>query len=278
MNATLEQAGGVASLAGKIALVTGGTSGIGRGCCVALARAGAYVVVTGRSVDKERPTYGGAKGGAETLEMIEAAGGKGHFSVLDVTLEEHWKRAMEEVREQFGRLDILVNNAGRSLSGSLHQTPLEDLLWEIDINIEGAFMGTNYAWPLMTRLGGSIFYTNSTGGQHGNPNMFAYPASKAALIGLAKAAAEDGKPFGIRSISLHPGGTWTNGTKTVGGYANEEEYLADVRRSGKIPLGRPAYPADVGAAVVYLSSDAARHITGIEFNIDGGGSAGVPGE
>jgi 3alpha(or 20beta)-hydroxysteroid dehydrogenase len=272
-NATLQEAGGIAALAGKVALVTGGTSGIGQGCCVALGIAGAYVVVTGRERDKEREGVGGAKGGNETVAQIVAAGGKGHFAVLDVTVEADWVRVLGEIKERFGKLNVLLNNAGRSVRGGLQQATLEDVEWEIAINIGGAMMGTNLAWPLLAKEGGVVLYTNSTGGLRGSAGSFAYPASKAAMLGLARAAAEDGKPVGIRSISLHPGGTWSPGTAWVGDYRSEAEYLDSIKKSGTIPLGVPAYPADIGTAVVYLASDAARHITGIMFNIDGGGSA-----
>ena len=272
-NATLEEAGGLASLKGKVALVTGGTSGIGQGCCIALAIAGAYVYVTGREKDKERAGVGGAEGGAETVAQMQKAGGDGHFSVLDVTLEDDWKRVLGEIREKHGKLNILLNNAGRSVRGGLQECKLDDIDWEIKVNIMGAMMGTNLAWPLLAKEGGTVLYTNSTGGLRGSTTSFAYPASKAAMLGLARAAAEDGKKVGIRSISLHPGGTWSPGTKWVSNLKDEAEYLDNIKKSGSIPLGVPAYPADVGSAVVYLSSDAAKHISGVEFQIDGGGAA-----
>ena len=102
-NATPEEAGSLANLSGKVALVTGATSGIGEGVALALAFAGAYVVATGR--DEKR--------GLETVRQIEAGKGKGHFDKLDVTVEDDWKRVVADIQKRFGRLDILVNNAGR---------------------------------------------------------------------------------------------------------------------------------------------------------------------
>jgi len=272
MNTSFGEAGALASLAGKVALVTGGTSGIGQGCAIALARAGAYVFVTGRSVDKERPTYGGTEGGAATVREIEMAGGKAIFSVLDVTIEADWQRVIGEIRKQFGHLDILINNAGRSVRGPMAKASLDDLWFEIKVNIEGAFMGTSYGWSLMKKAGGVIMNMNSTAGLHGSPNSAAYTSSKGALLGLTRAAAIDGRPFGIRVISLHPGITWTNGMATVSG-DSEEVYNDKIKAAGSIPLGHPAKPADVAASVVFLASDAARHISGIEFMIDGGSGA-----
>ena len=259
MNATVEQAGSVASLDGKIVLVTGATStfGIGRISARAMAMAGAYVYVTGRDPIK----------GAETVAEIEVEGGKASFLKLDVTIEAEWAQAMESVRQQFGRLDILVNNAGNTVGGPIEEMPLDDLWYMIRLNIEGAFLGDTYAWPLMQDAGSVILDINSVAGQGGSPGGTAYQSSKGALLGLSMAAAADGWRHGIRVISIHPGGTWTPGMERVRG---REKYERGVRNT---PLGRGAESADIAAAVVYLASDAAQHINGIEYNIDGGSSA-----
>ncbi len=259
MNATVEQAGSVASLDGKIVLVTGATStfGIGRISARAMAMAGAYVYVTGRDPIK----------GAETVAEIEVEGGKASFLKLDVTIEAEWAQAMESVRQQFGRLDILVNNAGNAFYVPIEEMPLDDLWYMIRLNIEGAFLGTTYAWPLMQDAGGVVLDINSVAGQRGSVGGTSYRSSKGALLGLSRAAAIDGRRHGIRVISIHPGGTWTPGMERVRG---REEYERGVRNT---PLGRGAESADIAAAVVYLASDAAQHINGIEYNIDGGSSA-----
>ena len=264
MNATIEQAASVASLAGKIALVTGATStfGIGRVSTRAMAMAGAYVYVTGR--DPVR--------GAETVAEIEAVGGKTSFLKLDVTVEEDWAQAMAAVREQFGHLDILVNNAGNNGGGLIEELPLDTVWYLAHLNIEGAFLGTTYAWPLMKDSGGVILDVNSVTGQGGSVGGTAYPSSKGGLLGLSRAAAADGRRHGIRVISVHPGLTWTSGMERVNGFTREE-YVRNISERGRIPLGRGAESADVAVALVYLASDDARHITGIEYNIDGGSSA-----
>ena len=259
MNATVEQAAGVASLEGKVALVTGATSsfGIGRVSAHSMAMAGAYVFVTGRNPDT----------GAETVAEIEASGGKASYLKLDVTLEEEWAAAMEAVREQFGRLDILVNNAGNLAIGPIEEMPLDSVWYMVHLNIEGAFLGTSYAWPLMKDAGGVVLDINSSAGQSGSVGGTAYPSSKGGLLGLSRAAAIDGRRHGIRVISIHPGFTWTPGMERV---FSREGYDQGARN---IPLGRGAESADIAAAVVYLASDQAKHITGIEYNIDGGSSA-----
>ena len=264
MNATLEQAGNVASLAGKIALVSGATStfGIGRISARALALAGAYVYVTGRD-----PVQG-----AETVAEIEVEGGKTSFLRVDVTVEEDWAQAMAAVREQFGRLDILVNNAGNAISGRIEELPLDTVWYLAHLNIEGAFLGTTYAWPLMKDSGGVILDINSVAGQGGSVGGTGYPSSKGGLLGLSRAAAADGRRHGIRVISVHPGSTWTPGMERVR-RITREEYDRRITERGRIPLGRSAESEDVAVAVVYLASDDARHITGIEYNVDGGSSA-----
>ena len=259
MNATVEQAGGAASLTDKVVLVTGATStfGIGRISARAMAMAGAYVYVTGR--DPVR--------GAETVAEIEAVGGKTSFLTLDVTVEEDWAQAMAAVQQQFGRLDILVNNAGNAIYVPIEDMPLDTVWYLAHLNIEGAFLGTTHAWPLMENLGGVVLDINSVAGQRGSVGGTSYRSSKGGLLGLSRAAAADGRRHGIRVVSVHPGGTWTPGMERVRG---REEYERDVRNT---PLGRGAESADIAAAVVYLASDAARHINGIEYNIDGGSVA-----
>lgn len=278
LNATTDQAASVASLKGKVVLVTGGESGIGQGCCVAMAKAGATVVVTGRSElggSISARNAGLLKGraaeqGSETVRQIEDAGGKAEYQKLDVTIEDDWKRVIAHIDKTYGRLDSLVNNAGNSHRGALSDTKLDDIWYMAHLNIEGAFMGTTHAWPLLKKSKGSVINMNSTAGLHGGAATFAYPASKGGMFGLTKGCAKDGRADGVRVISVHPGGTWTPGAARAQ-KMSEEEYVA--QRAGGIPLKRPAYPGDLAAMTAYLVSDAARHISGIEVNVDGGGSA-----
>ncbi len=271
MNTTLKQAASVASLEDKVVLVTGATStfGIGRISARAMVMAGAYVYVTGRDPET----------GAETVAEIEADAGwpspfpvKASYLRLDVTVEEDWVQAMEVVRQQFGRLDVLVNNAGNSIHMPIEEMPLETALYLLRLNIDGAFLGQTYAWPLMQDKGGVILDINSGAGQRGAPGGTGYRSSKGGLLGLSRAAAADGRRHGIRVISVHPGSTWTPGMERVRGIT-KEEYDRNITESGRIPLGRGAESADIAAAIVYLASDDAQHITGIEYNIDGGSSA-----
>ena len=261
-NATPEEAGSLANLSGKVALVTGATSGIGEGVALALAFAGAYVIATGR--DEKR--------GLETVRQIEAGKGKGHFDKLDVTVEDDWKRVVADIQKRFGRLDILVNNAGRGVRGPIETIPMEGHWFEIHLNIEGAFLGMTYAWPIMKKNGGGVvFNMNSTAGQRGGSGSICYGGSKGGMLGLTKSAAAAGRKDGIRVISIHPGNTWSPGMQALVEVSEDEFFSKDRNRS--IPAGMPARAADVAVPIVFLASDAARHITGIEFNIDGGQSA-----
>ena len=242
-----------------MAFITGATSayGIGRVSADAMAAAGAFVFVTSRDPDK----------GAAVVGEIENNGGQASFLRLDVMEESQWIAAMDEVRRRFGRLDILVNNAGNTSSAPIEEMTLETVQYMVDLNIEGAFMGTTHAWPLLQQAGGVVLDINSGAGQRGAAGGTAYRSSKGGLVGLSMAAAADGLRQGIRVISIHPGLTWTPGMDRVFG---RDGYDRAVR---SVPMGIGAESEDIAAAVVFLASDAARHITGIEYNIDGGSNA-----
>jgi len=275
LNATVEAAAGVGNLKGKITLITGGESaGIGQSTAIAMARAGATVITSGRtelggSLSAQRA--GALKGraaqtGSETVRLIEDIGLKASYIKLDVTAEDDWKRAVDYVDKEYGRLDILVNNAGNVGGGALSETDMKTVMFVYTLNVEGAFLGMTHFWPLLKKSKGVVFNMNSTAGITGSAGGFAYPASKGGMFGVSKGAAHDGRKDGVRVISLHPGSTWTWGMERER-KIDEAEFL---KRSVGIPLKRPAYPADVAASVVYLGSDAAKHISGIQFNIDGG--------
>ena len=273
-NATEATAAATGILAGKVALVTGGTAGIGQGCCVALAKAGAFVYVTGRQVDPERPDLcGGAKGGSETVNMLTKAGGKGIFHVLDVTNEDHWKEIASVIEKEHGKLDLLLNNAGRGRRGPMDTLGAKEIMDQITLNVDGPMMGTLHCLKLLEKAKGVVMNMNSTAGQGGGANSSVYSSSKGAQLGLSRASAIDLRKYGVRVYSIHPGSTWTPGMQFIS-KVTEEEYLENMKRErGGTPLGYPAYPLDVAANVVFLASDAARHVNGIEFNIDGGASA-----
>jgi NAD(P)-dependent dehydrogenase (short-subunit alcohol dehydrogenase family) len=245
-------------LADKIAIVTGATSGIGRGCALAMARAGAKLIVTGRNVER----------GRITVDMIEALGGKSVFVQQDVTRQEDWESVIDTTLETYGRLDILFNNAGDARLGPLTELTLDTLQFLLRVDLEGPFLGMQAAWPhLVSAGGGSIINMSAVAGQRGMAGGTAYCTVKGAQTALTRAAAMEGTAVNIRVNSMHPGLIWTEGVTDVLG-DNVEEFTP--RLLANIPFGEFGEPRHVAAACVYLASDEARNVTGIEFNVDGG--------
>jgi NAD(P)-dependent dehydrogenase (short-subunit alcohol dehydrogenase family) len=264
-------------LAGKIAIVTGGASGIGRGCARALATEGAAVIVA--DVDDS--------GSRETCDFIGAAGGVARAHVLDVTDERHWKAVIELARNVFGRLDILVNNAGICISKPILEMSLSMWRRQLAINLDGVFLGAQAAMPLMTTSGGgSIVNISSVAGLKGVAGMTGYCASKGGVRLFTKALALECAQArnSIRVNSVHPGAIETpiwlklgnDGALPEHSAGANEDVMAQIRAAGEqaTPLGHTGVPADIAAGVVFLASDESRFITGTELIIDGGVMAG----
>lgn len=246
---------------GKIALVTGAASGLGRATARMLAREGARVVVTDINVD------GVAKVAAE---IGPAALPLAH----DVTQAEDWQRVLAAAEAHFGGLNILVNNAGIGPSGNVEETSLE--LWRLvhAVDLDSVFLGCKYAISLIARSGGgSIVNISSIAGVIAGHNMAAYNSAKAGVRHLSKSVALHcaRKGYGIRCNSVHPTFIDTpildNLTKAIG----RDEGLAKLGR--QVPLGRVGEPDDVAYAVLYLASDESKFVTGAELFVDGGISA-----
>lgn len=241
---------------GKVALVTGGGSGLGAADCEALAREGAIVVVT----DVKHETA------AAVAERI----GNGAMAVaLDVADEAQWIGVMQQIEARFGRLDILVNNAGVVLSADVEDTTLEQFRWVNAIMTDGVFLGCKHAIPLMNRHdGGSIINMSSTGALLGYPIFFAYSAAKGAVRAMTKSVAVmcQEKGYKIRCNSVHPGAIETPMVQTAEGRPDRPREIPE----GVLPPGTPGHPKDVAALVLFLASDESRFITGAELVIDNG--------
>ena len=255
-------------VSGKIALVTGGASGIGRGCASVLAREGAKVVVT----DVQ------AALGQDCVAAIEAAGGTAIFLSHDVTSEEVWIDVVAQVKERFGRLDILVNNAGIGLSGPVTEMSLADFRRQQAINVEGVFLGCKHALPLMRAGGGgSIINISSVAGLTAAPNLAAYSATKGAVRLFSKSVAMECAALkdGVRVNSVHPGiietAIWDSISSGLPGGANRIDL--DAVTQVATPLGFKGLPEDIALGVLYLASDDSRYVTGAELVIDGGMTA-----
>ncbi len=244
-------------LAGKVALISGATRGMGESEARLFAREGAQVVLGDILEDQ----------GRAAVENIAQQGGTATFVPLDVTHEEDWQRAVETAEQTYGRLDILVNNAGIVRMAPLDETSLEAWNEVIDVNQTGVFLGVKHAVPAMRRAGGgSIVNISSIAGLVGLPNIPAYQASKGAVRLLTKNAAVQYATDKIRVNSVHPGRIETPMTAP----------LAPERREMLLrltPLGRDGTAEEVAYGVLYLASDESSYVTGTELVIDGGYTA-----
>jgi NAD(P)-dependent dehydrogenase (short-subunit alcohol dehydrogenase family) len=241
-------------LEGKVAMVTGGASGMGRSEATIFAREGARVVVADL-LEKE---------GQETAKAI---GDAARFQKLDVTNEADWQAAIAATEREFGKLDILVNNAG--ISGTYQPDLTSTDAWDkvMDINAKGVFLGMKHALPALKRAGGGAIVNISSisgfAGQHGV--HMAYNASKGAVRIMTKTAAVQWAEHNIRVNSVHPG--FLPAMRTSVGSANPE-WRAKVLKA--VPMKREGRIEEVAHAVLFLASDEASYITGTELVVDGG--------
>ncbi len=246
------------SLQSKVALVTGGTSGIGKEAVFALAKAGAKVVVAGRRQ---------AEGDAVVAE-VKQSGGEAFFVQTDVAKEADVKRLVNETVQKYGRLDIAFNNAGVEHSGPLVEATEEQYRHVFDINVAGVIYSMKYEIPAMLKSGGgSIINTSSVLGHVGGAGSGLYNASKFAVEGLTKTAALELATQGVRVNAVAPAAIQTDMiTRFVGGPGSDgHNYLTSLH-----PIGRLGKTSEIVGAVLFLASDAASFITGISLPVDGG--------
>jgi len=250
-------------LAGKVALVTGAGSGIGRGIALELARDGARVAVLGQT----RAKLDG------TVEQIEKDGGQALAVVCDVSDVEQVKRAIRSTLERFGQLHILVNNAALNRTRAIPETVADvpEQWWSanLDVNLSGAFYCCKYALPeIIASGGGSIINVSSTNGISAAENQAPYIASKHGMVGLTKAMALDYAARGVRVNVLCPGAFDTERLDFHARLYHATDWKQ--RIAAGIPLGRMGEPRDMGRAAVFLASEDAAYITGAVIPVDGG--------
>ena len=253
-------------VAGKVALVTGAASGIGRACAEVLAREGAVVVLTD------------LQAGEEVAAGIRAKGGKASFHRHDVTDEARWNAIVAEVAKQHGRLDVLVNNAGIAVAGLVTDLTLDQWRHQMAVNVDGVFLGVKCALPLMRKTGkGSIINISSIAGLRGAANLSAYCASKGAVRLFTKSVALECAMMGdgIRCNSVHPGIIETPIWGQVVPGTNEPLDL-DAMSAVRVPLKRKGVPEDIANAVLFLASEDSSYMTGEEMVVDGGMTVGNP--
>jgi NAD(P)-dependent dehydrogenase (short-subunit alcohol dehydrogenase family) len=250
-------------LSGKVALITGGGTGIGRACALAFGREGAQVAVAGR---RREPLEA-------VVREIEAGGGAAVALTCDVTQTESVMEALSQSEQRFGGLSTIINNAGAVVVATAENTSDKD--WEkvIAANLTGTFLVSRGALPALRRAGGgSIVNIGSVLGLVARKERAAYCAAKAGVSGLTRAMAIDHAPDKIRVNCICPTIVETElGMQTIRRAPNADAEIQ--RRINEIPLGRMGTPEDVAMMAVYLASDEASWVTGASFPLDGGVTA-----
>jgi NAD(P)-dependent dehydrogenase (short-subunit alcohol dehydrogenase family) len=246
-------------LQGEIALVTGGSTGIGKASSLAFAREGATVVVSDINVD----------GGEETARLIRESGGEAIFIKADVLLAAEVEALVNKAVATYGRLDCAFNNAGiaGAIGASTHEYPDESWDRVLGINLKGVWLCMRYEIPQMLQQGGgAIVNTASIWGLVGAPGAAAYVASKHGVVGLTRAAALEYAPQGIRINAVNPGTIRTPILDPFIAAIPEFESMMTARH----PIGRIGMPEEIAEAVVWLCSDAASFVSGQNLPVDGG--------
>ena len=247
----------------KVALITGGTSGIGEATAVLFAREGAKVAITGRNEKR---------GHAVTVRIIEN-GGQAIFLRTDVRKADECRRAVDETVSSFGHLDILFNNAGVFHPQTTLDCTEEEWDLQIDINLKGTFLMSKFALPGMIAQGSGVIINNSSGwGIVGGDAAVAYCASKGGVVLLTKAMAIDHGRQGIRVNCICPGDVDTPMLPEDARMRSQkwEDYLAGCSNR---PLGRIGTPDEIAKAALFLASDDSSFMTGATLVVDGGGTA-----
>ena len=243
----------------QVAIITGGSSGIGRATAIALAKDGVKVTVAARRATE----------GEETVQLVKEAGSDGIFVRTDVTKEDDVKSLVEKTVKVYGRLDYAFNNAGieEMMTPFVEQT--SDTFDRImNVNVKGVWLSMKYEIPEMIRSGGggAIVNMSSVAGVMGFPQMPIYIASKHAVLGLTKSAALEYAKSGIRINAVAPGGVETDMAKRV--IEHNQQFLETLTYMH--PIGRIADPEEIANAVVWLLSDKASFVVGHTLLIDGG--------
>lgn len=254
-------------MSGKVAIITGAASGIGRATARLFASEGARVVATDLQAAEAE----------QLVAELRAAGSEGLFLPHDVAEEAAWESVVARAVEAFGRLDVLVNNAGISTARPATEMTLEEWRRVMAVNLDGVFLGTKHAVRAMRSggRGGAIVNVSSVTALVGGPGTGAYAASKGAVCSFTRALAIECAPDRIRVNAVLPGGVrtpiwersewWPEFVKQAGSEKNAWKRLVS-----DTPLQRMAEPEEIAEAILYLASDAARFTTGSELVVDGG--------
>jgi len=251
-------------LAGKVALITGGASGIGRAAALLFAREGAAIALADVNADA----------GQQVADEIIEAGGRVFFELTDVAASADCRRFVERAIREFGRIDVLFNNAGIIRRSTVLDLSEEDWDRVMAVNVKSIYLLSRAAIPHMQKAGGGAIVNTSSGwGLAGGGKAAVYCASKGAVVLLTKAMAIDHGPHKIRVNCICPGDTDTPMLREEARQLGVENsrFFAE---SAKRPLGRAGTPEEIAQAVLYLASDTSSFVTGTALVVDGGGLAG----
>lgn len=250
-------------LDGRVAIITGAASGIGRGIAEEYASEGAVVVILDRNED----------GLGEVREKIEGEGGMVRYFGVDVTDYDHMHSIRDSVMGEFGRLDIMVNNAGMCIYADILKSKLEDWREVIQTNLEAVYVGSKLAAEVMAeKKWGRIISTTSIQAFMTTGLCGAYNSAKAGVVGLTNSMARELAPYNILVNAIAPGTIKTamsvmpDGIDETETEAFQENYI----KNGRIPLGRAGEPRDIAGAALFLASDDCRYMTGHTLVVDGG--------
>ncbi|WP_219225282.1 SDR family NAD(P)-dependent oxidoreductase [Pedobacter antarcticus] len=248
-------------LTGKVALITGGGSGIGRSMSVIFAAQGAIVIIL--DIDDA--------GSLATIDLIHENGGIGHYKKCSVADQDQVNTVIKGIKRTFGKIDIVVNNAGISHVGNVEKTTSADFEKLISVNVKGAYHVINAAVPGMKKRGGVILNMTSVASMVGLPDRFAYSMTKGAVLGMTLSVARDYLKYKIRCNCISPARVHTpfvDGFIAKNYPGNEKQIFKKL--SATQPIGRMAHPDEVAHLALYLCSDEAGFITGSDYPIDGG--------
>jgi meso-butanediol dehydrogenase/(S,S)-butanediol dehydrogenase/diacetyl reductase len=255
-------------LGGRVALISGGNSGIGRATALRFAAEGARIVIAARDAGK----------GTAVVDEIARAGGEAHFIACDVRSPADCQRTANFAIDAFGRIDILFNNAGVVPYGTILTTSIDTWVDTFTINVHGTFFLSRAVLPGMIAQGGGVIINNASDwGIVGAQNAAAYAATKGAVVQLTRSMALDHARQGIRVNAICPGDTLVERWRANARGANktDEEYEAYLQELGSVfPMGRVGRVEEIANAVMFLASDDSSYMTGQLLVIDGGNTAG----